>query len=233
MRNTGLAQPSNKAGFEYYNQKQDIQFKEYGRNVENLVRYIVKQEDREVRSRLCNTLLGMVRKLHPNLIHDNQEDYQKFWDHMHLISGLQLDVDSPFPIPEIEMLERKPERIPYPQKRVKVRFYGENIELLIAQAVAIEDEEERKRAIVYIGRLMKTFYVTYNKDSAEDSLIIKQMELLSDGKLTIDLEEVRANGLFDGVAGLANWRPQAMEEVGARKKKKPQQHFNRHKRKHR
>lgn len=229
MRTEHMVKWESHLGFEYYNQKPDIQFKEYGRNVENLVRHIVRQEDREERNRLCQTLVAMVRKLNPSVLQDNQEDLQKFWDHIHLISGLQLDVDGPFPLPEISVLEKKPERIPYPQNKVRVRFYGENLDLMIRQAIELQDPDERKQAAVFIGRLMKNFYITYNKDNAEDAIIVKQIQQLSDGKLELSLEEVQANGLFDGVAASQNWKPTPLEDASGKKKKKFQKHFKRRK----
>jgi hypothetical protein len=214
--------------FEYYNEKPDIQFKEYGRNVENLVRYIVKQEDRETRNRLCGTLIAMVRKLNPNVLHDTEEDLQKFWDHMHLISGLQLDVDGPYPIPEIAILEKKPARLAYHKSEVRFRHYGQNLDLMVAEAIKLEDPAERKQAVVFICRLMKNFYSTWNRDNAEDEIIIKQIEQMSNGKLSISIEEVRNEGLFDGVTMTNNWKPQPMDDARSRFKKRQQSQPGQH-----
>jgi hypothetical protein len=223
--------------FQYYNEKPDIQFKEYGRNVENLVRFIVKQEDRETRNRLCATLVAMVKKINPSVLQDNQEDLQKFWDHIHFISGLQLDVDGPFPIPEIELLQKKPARLAYPQGQVRLRHYGQNIDLMIEEAIKIQDPEEKKQAAIFIGKMMKNFFTAWNKDNAEDSIIVKQIYQMSQGRLELSLEEVKTENLFDGTSNGTPWKPQPLEEIGRAKKRPGQQnstnsgrHFKRRRR---
>lgn len=205
--------------FSYYNEKPEIQFKEYGRNVENLVKHIVKVEDREERTRLCNTLIALVRKVNPQVLHDTEEDMQKFWDHLHLISGLQLDVDSPYPLPELEIISRKPDPLPYPSGKVKFKHYGQNLELMIKNAIALEDADERKQATIFLARLMKNFYSTWNKDFAEDAIICKQITEMSNGQLVLTIEEVQEGGLFDGVS-MSNWKPQTLDDVKSKTGKK-------------
>ena len=108
-----------------------------------------------------------------------------------------MDVDAPFPKPSKETLTRKPDKVPYHSNDVKLRHYGRNVELLIEKAINIEDPKEQEIAIIYIGRLMKTFHTTWSKENVEDDVIIKNINKLSKGKLTIDSKMVSENGLFE------------------------------------
>jgi hypothetical protein len=61
----------------------------------------------------------------------------------------------------------------------------------------LTNEQEVKGAVIAIGRLMKSFYQTWNKEEISDQLIMKTIERLSDDHLKMDLEEVIEFKLFD------------------------------------
>jgi hypothetical protein len=68
---------------------------------------------------------------------------------------------------------------------------------MIEKAIEMENPEEKQAAIIHIGRLMKGFYSTWNKENVDDSLIIEQLKEMSGNKLEISLDKVKAEGLFD------------------------------------
>lgn len=183
--------------FQYYNDLPAITFKEYGRSVQGIVDFIVEQEDIERRTQLCYTLIDLIKKIQPQLPTESQEDLQRIWDAFHIMSGFKLTVNGPFPAPEPSILDRKPRKVPYFKDTARFKHYGNNLELLIAKAIALEDPEEKQAAIIYLGRLMKNFYSAWNKDHIEDTVIVKQLYEMSKGQLQISLEEVQASNLFD------------------------------------
>jgi hypothetical protein len=67
----------------------------------------------------------------------------------------------------------------------------------VSQATEIEDPKERKDAVIYLGRLMRSFYGVWNKEVVDESVIVQHITELSDGKLSIDLNEVKENNLFE------------------------------------
>ena len=95
------------------------------------------------------------------------------------------------------MLNKKPERVPYVNNRIKYKHYGRNIELLVKEAIKKEDPQEREDAIIYIGKLMKSFYSSWNKEVIEDAVILENIKAISDGALDIDLERVKEDNLFE------------------------------------
>ncbi len=172
---------------DYNTQRDPLVLREYGRNVQKLVNFLKTIEDREKRNKMADTLVGLVKRLTP-ANKEVAETNQKLWDDMHIMSEFTLDVDAPFPIPEKDVLEKKPEKVGYAQNDIRFKHYGKNIELLINRAIAIEEPEAKASAVQYIGKLMKSFYTTWNKDVVEDDLIIEQIGILSKGKLVIDKE---------------------------------------------
>ena len=49
----------------------------------------------------------------------------------------------------------------------------------------MEDGDEKNELIQLIANLMKKSYLTWNRDSVDDSLIISDLKNLSKGKLTV------------------------------------------------
>lgn len=180
--------------------KQELLLREYGRNVQDLVNHILTIEDRAERTRLSQLLINLMAKLNPQL-RDTQDYQQKLWNHLFVMSGSQLDVDAPYPLSAMEYLNDKPQRMRYPLETPKYKHYGQNVELLIQRATELEDEKERESAIVSIGKLMKTLYRSYNKDSITDDVILNDIRQLSKGKLNMDLAYIESNNLFESNIG--------------------------------
>ena len=183
---------------DYNTGRQPILLKEYGRNVQKLVDYIKTLESKEERSKYIHTLIGLMKQILPGS-KDVQENPQKFWDDMFIISGFDLDIESPYPMPPKEILNRKPERLKYHNYKVKYKHYGHNLELLVDEAVKMEDEENQQNAIIYIGKLMKTFHMTWNNETVDDEIILGIIYELSRHKLKLNVEPevIKENKLFD------------------------------------
>ncbi|MFN6944901.1 MAG: DUF4290 domain-containing protein [Cytophagaceae bacterium] len=177
-------------------QNQDIILKEYGRNIQNIVKFILAIEDREKRSKYARTLIELMKQINP-VMRDAQDSYQKLWDHLYIMSEFKLDVESPFPMPEVAVLGKKPMKVDYNTHQLYYKHYGKNIELLIGKAIEMENPEDKEAAIVYIARLMKRFYASWNKDNIEDELILEHLRKMSKNQLSIDLEKVKSGNLFD------------------------------------
>ncbi len=181
---------------EYNTQRAHLKLREYGRNVQNLVAHLKTVTDQEELNKKAATLVELMKMINPDLGNDPESD-QKVWDDLHIISNFELDIEGPFPKPDASVLDRKPERLKYYSNEIKYRHYGRSVELLIDQAIAMEDPKEKEGAVVAIGRLMKGFFQTWNKESIEDEQILKNIKRMSDNKLDIDIEIVKELNLFD------------------------------------
>ncbi|ARS35349.1 DUF4290 domain-containing protein [Pontibacter actiniarum] len=180
--------------------KQDLLLREYGRNVQDLVNYITKLEDRDERTRLSQLLINLMAKLNPQL-RDTQDYQQKLWNHLFVMAGSNLDVDAPYKLSAMEYLNDKPQKMEYPLDTPNFKHYGKNVELLVQRATELEDEKEREAAIISIGKLMKTLYKSYNKENITDDVILGDIRQISNGQLDMDLHYIESNNLFESNPG--------------------------------
>ncbi|TXE08928.1 DUF4290 domain-containing protein [Algoriphagus aquimarinus] len=201
--------------------KQKLILKEYGKNIQRLVDYITAIEDRDKRTQSAYTVIEIIKQLNPTV---KQENDQKIWDDLYIMSDFKLEVDAPFPMPEKELLGKKPLPIGYPKGEVRFKHYGRNIEKLIEGAILLDDDEEQEAAIIFIGQLMRSFHSTWNRENFDDAIILDDIKTLSKGKLHIDLEKVKENGLFESNTH-RDFKPPLQEEHSNNKNKR-QNHSN-------
>ena len=181
---------------EYNSQRVGIILKEYGRNVQNLIQYIRNQPSIEKRTELAYTLIELIKQLTPTIA-EQPENPQRLWDDLYIMADFDLDVNNPYPVPDRDILFKKPLRMEYPKNDLKYRHYGKNVEKLVKEALKIEDAQEREDAIIYLGKLMKTFYGNWNKEILDDSVILRDINVMSGGALNMTIEKVREENLFE------------------------------------
>ncbi|PAW93765.1 hypothetical protein CKK33_09765 [Mucilaginibacter sp. MD40] len=177
--------------FDYNSTRSKLLLTEYGRNVQNMVKYIVALPTKEERNRYAQVVIDLMGFLNPHL-RDVADFKHKLWDHLHIISGFQLDVDSPYPKPTEEAIHIKPEPLKYPNQRIRSRHYGKTIELMIQKAKTIEEPERKRHMVQAIANFMKMAYVQWNKDSVADEIILNDLYSLSNGELKLE-ENVNLN----------------------------------------
>jgi len=138
----------------------------------------------------------LMRQINPAM-KDAQDYSQKLWDDLYIMSGFKLDVDSQYPMPSIDAIGKKPQKLNYTSNVIRYKHYGRNIEMLIEKASSMEAGEEKDAFIFYIARLMKSFYTTWNKDNIEDAVIVQHIKEISKGSIIIEPEKIRGEGIFE------------------------------------
>ncbi len=157
---------------------------EYGRHIQKMVDYALGIEKEEEREKVAHAIISVMGTLNPHL-RDVPDFAHKLWDHLFIMSNFKLEVKSPYPIPAEEELVEKPKHMPYPQSTIRFKHYGKGVEQLIAAAIEREDDEEKTALIEAIANLMKKFYLSWNRESVDDIVIIKDLNRLSKGKLIL------------------------------------------------
>lgn len=170
---------------EYNTSLQRMVIPEYGRNIQKMIQFAMTVEDREERNRVARAIINVMGQLNPHL-RDVTDFKHKLWDHLFIISDFKLDVDSPYPIPERESLNTKPQKVEYPTGDIRYRHYGKTVERLIAKGMAMEDPAMAEAFGEVLGNLMKRSYLAWNRDSVNDEVIVQHLEELSKGKLKAD-----------------------------------------------
>jgi len=168
---------------DYNTNREKLPMPEYGRNIQNMVNFLLTIEDREKRNREAKTVVDVMGNLYPYL-RDVAEFRHKLWDHLAIMSHFKLDIDYPYDPPSPEILTERPEPVPYPQHNITFRHYGLVIEKLIQAAVDMEGEEKRI-LIEQTANQMKKLFMAWNKDAVEDEKIFQDMENISGNKLQV------------------------------------------------
>ena len=169
---------------EYNSSRNKLVISEYGRHIQKLVEHALTLKDKEKRQKMANGIIDIMGELNPQL-RDVADFKHKLWDHLFVISNFELDVDSPYEKPIIEKLFEKPDPLAYPNNKIKYNHYGKVIELMIDEAIKMEDQELKSKLVIAIANQMKKSYVNWNLDTVEDEIILNQLTKLSKGKLSV------------------------------------------------
>lgn len=168
----------------YNTERVRLYIPEYGRNVQKMVNYLKTIEDRDKRNEQARAIIKVMEILNPSV--HLQEDYEhKLWDHLFIISGFDLDVDAPYPMPEPERMNRRPEAVPLSKKPIKATHYGRNIESIIDLIAEKEDGPQKTAMIRSLAIYMRQQYLIWNKDTVSEETIFQDIEKLSDYRIKV------------------------------------------------
>ena len=217
---------------EYNTKRNKLIIREYGRNIQKLVEDCVKIEDRKERTRTAYAIVRIMSdvvnsKENSNETNRNNEDFwNKLWDHLFIMSDYQLDVDSPFPKPVPDTSEREFIKPSYNNKnKVRFRTYGVNMQNLIRK-VSEYPENVRQQYAPSLANYLKMMYLTYNRNSVNDQLIRHQLSELSNEKINLpeDFNFVNTKELLNLVN--SNQAFYLAPQSGTKKKKKKKKKKN-------
>lgn len=169
---------------EYNTEREHLIIPEYGRHLQKMINYAKEQPTKEARNKVSKAIISVMGNLQPHL-RDVPDFQHKLWDQLFIMSGFELDVDSPYPIPVKEEIMARPEPLRYPQNHPKYRFYGNNIKTMIDVANTWEEGELKEALIYTIANHMKKCFLNWNKDTVEDEVIFDHLFELSEGKINL------------------------------------------------
>lgn len=168
----------------YNTERVRLYIPEYGRNVQKMVNYLKTIEDRDKRNEQARAIIKVMEILNP-AVHLEEDFEHKLWDHLYIISGFDLDIDAPYPMPAPESLNQKPEPVPHSGRPIKATHYGRNIENIIELIAEKEDGEVKTSMIRQLAVYMRQQYLIWNKDTVADETIFQDIEKLSDYRIKV------------------------------------------------
>ena len=172
----------------YNTQRAKLHIPEYGRNVQNMIEHAKTIADKEERNNAAQAIIEVMGQLNPHL--RDIEDYKhKLWTHLFIMSDFELDVDSPYPIPEREMLTKPPKLMKYPSNKSKFGHFGHYTEKMIEEASKVTDNDEKEYLTLTLANLMKKNYLLFHTENVENEAILSYLNDLSKGALTLDNPE--------------------------------------------
>lgn len=170
---------------EYNTTRNHLILPEYGRNVQNMIAHAMELGDRDERNRAAQAIIEVMGQLNPHL--RDEDDYRhKLWTHLFVMSDFQLDVDSPYELPEREVLAKRPETMDYPKGTIRYGHYGKYTQRILRQSKDMSVSEEKEFLQKTMGNFMKLQFLAYNNDTVENNVIANQLSELSSGELAIE-----------------------------------------------
>ena len=205
-------------GLTYNTEKERIVISEYGRCIQEMIKKLPEIEDRQQRTEAAKYIISVMVQMNPNI--KQSSDYEhKLWDHLYMISGYNLDVDSPFAPPTKEAQKRKPQHIGYQNNNIKYGHYGQYLIKMIEAASKEENDEVREALAYSIAAQMKRNYMEWNKSVVNDQVIIDDLRSISGGRLIIS-DEAKLKSSGELPAAKAQQQAKQQQPQGKKKKKK-------------
>lgn len=171
-----------------------MKLREYGRNVEMMVNYCRTLTDRDERNALSKEIVRIMSYMIPTP-REGEDFTRKLWDHFYHLAEYDIDLDNDFPMPPPHTIFSRPkERMSYLTRRCRFRQYGQNIELMAEEAIAITDDEDRKLALVtLILNIMKMQLKNGSgeKDSNAEATVCEHLRIITKGQLTFAPEAIK------------------------------------------
>ena len=176
----------NKEGLDYNTQREKLAMPEYGREIQQMVDYCVKLEDREERQHCAESIIVIMDRMFPE--NRGVENHaQKLWDHLAIMSGFQLDIDYPYDIQGAEKITEKPAPIAYPMQRIPVRHYGAMLFEIFDRLKTMEPGAERDELVRLTANQMHRNLVQWSHGSSDEQKVVSDLARFTDGKIQLNL----------------------------------------------
>lgn len=197
----------------YNTELSHLMIPEYGRNLQSLVEYALTLEDADERRRCVTSIAATLADLFPQIV-QGDAGRRKLWDAIAMMSDYRLEVDSPYPLPERQAAIEPPTRhLPYPNRPIRLRFYGGIVEDMLRAAAKESNEAVRRHRAAQAALWMKGILDRSGRDNA------RQEE-----RIAADIREITNGALDYNVGELLRSLPREANEPGLpRQPRGPQQ----------
>lgn len=175
---------------QYNTQRTKLKLPEYGRNIQQMINYCRNIENQEQRNECARTIASIMSRLFSQLEQDNMvfnpQIERKLWDSINIIADFDLNIDFPCQVIGKEESMPKPEKVPYGNRNIKIRTYGKIIENMIKAIADMPEGKDKDDLLKLVAYQMKKQLFLHNKEAAEDAIVLRDLEWISQGKLNID-----------------------------------------------
>lgn len=177
-------------GLDYNTQREKLVLPEYGREVQNMVDHALTIEDRSERQRCAETIVAAMERMAPRTDNDNNQK-QKLWDHLALMSHFQLDIDWPYDISQAQKMAEPPQPVAYPMTEIPVRHYGKMVFELFEKLKTMPRDKEYDELVRITANQMKRDLLLWSHGSADDEKVADDIARFTDGKVQLDLQKFK------------------------------------------
>lgn len=168
-----------------YNRKK-LMLPEYGRHVHHMVDYLISIEDRVERTHQAEVVVQIMKNINTSL-KDSDDVMHSIWDHLHIISDFNLDVDSPYQKPSPDIVNITPQQLEYPSKEFTMKHYGKNIKKIIKVVAKLDEQAEDKDIVsTNIAKFMQIKSLEFNHEHPNNGVILNDLKLMSENSIILD-----------------------------------------------
>lgn len=178
----------------YSTQRKKLILPEYGRHIQQMVDYLSTIEDKSLRTRMAHSIIAVMGNIN-TVLRDTSDFRHKLWDHLFIMAEFNLEVDSPYPIPDKSIFEYKPTKMRYPGGIRRHKQYGNNVKKVINSIKDKEESPERLATAISAAKFMKVKSFEYNQEYPSDEIIIDDIRKFSDGKIDLDDDTLNSTKL--------------------------------------
>lgn len=159
---------------------------EYGRNVQKMVRFLRTIEDRTLRNRQAEVVVGIMGNLYPHK-RDTQEYRNMLWDHLFMIADFDLDIDSPYPRPTADQFSPIPQVVPYPKGDVAQKQYGRYSYQMVQMVANTADQSAQDKEMVSLNlaKFMRQKSYDYNNEYPDNQVVLSDITRMSKGAIQL------------------------------------------------
>ena len=173
----------------YNTHKKPLTLPEYGRVIQMMVDHCLTLEDKEQRN-ICAMSIVKAMKRIVQAQNDEEDNERRYWDHLAIMSGFQLDIDWPYDVIQQEAIQSKPEPLPYDNYGPSRFQYGRNLINMLDATAAMEPGPEKDAIIVLVANQMKKASLAWDPDGYSDQRIFSDIAEITEGAITIHPEQL-------------------------------------------
>lgn len=161
-----------------------MKFPDYGRNIMKLVEAVKGIANRADRTAAAEQVVTIMGQLNPKA-KETGNWRLRVWEHLMMMSNWELDVDVPEGVHREATTEFKPQHVGYSDGKITFRHYGRFLEEMVGVVKDMPEGEEREELVRELAMQMKRMYLTWNRDTVNDDLIVDQLNRLSKSGITL------------------------------------------------
>lgn len=168
----------------YNTHKKQLILPEYGRIIQDMVDHALTIENRDERTRAAHTIVAAMKRI-LEVPKTETDSERRYWDHLAIMSGFQLDIEWPYEVIRPETVEAKPSPIPYKTGGTTKFQYGRNLINMLDAVSAMEPGIDRDAMTILVANQMKKASLAWDDDGYSDQRIFDDIARITEGRIII------------------------------------------------
>lgn len=177
-------------GLDYNTERERLRLPEYGREIQQMVDHAISLPTKQERQRCADTIIKVMDRMLPH--NRSNADYKrKLWDHLAIMSGFKLDIDYPYDVSRANVITQRPDSIPYPMTKIRVRHYGHLLFRSFELLKEMQPGKERDTLARLTAEQMKRNLGQWSHGTNNYEKVVDDLARFTDGVIQLDPHELQ------------------------------------------